>query len=494
MTQLTADLVEAFAGTFLSPRYDKPVATPDFHRAGWELYCSDHPQVDLAAPRDHAKSTAFTFVYSLAEMCFRISDYEILIGSTEENAAEQLSNIREELAENDDLRREFGIHGFEKDSTTDIIVKCDDGHRFRILARGAEQKIRGKMWNGKRPNLIVCDDMEDDEQVENKDRRAKFRRWFFRAAKQALSRSGKIRVHGTILHEDALLARLQKNKTWGSLFYKAHKSFDDFSGILWPDGWTEERLRARRQEFIEDGDSGGYSQEFLNDPQDNVNGYLRREDFLPMALEEFEEDSLTPRTDNKVVCAAADFAISKADSANRTSFSIGGKDIHNLLHFIDQRVDRWDQWEIIEEMFAIQQRWRPDLFFVEGGQIWKGISAIIYREMQARDIWINIQVINPVKDKAIRGRSLQRRMRAGGCQFHKKASWYAGFENELIKFTGNSQATLDDQFDSAALLSKGFEEMQPVEQEDLIGEDEQEFEYQSHQYRSSVGRSAVTGY
>ncbi len=492
--KLTAELVEAFSGTFLSPRYDNLVATPDFHRKGWELYCSDHPQVTLVAPRDHAKSTAFTFDYILAEVLFRSSDYVILIGSTEENAAEQLSNIREELAENDDLRREFKIKDFERDSTTDVIVKCTDGHRFRILARGAEQKIRGKMWNGKRPNLLVCDDMEDDEQVENKDRRSKFRRWFFRAAKQALSRTGKIRAHGTILHEDSLLSRLQKNKTWKALFFKAHRSFDEFVNILWPEGWSVERLRTRQQEFIEDGDSGGYSQEFLNDPQDNANSYLRKEDFLPMADEEFESDGLTPQVDNKVICAAADFAISKQDHANRTSFTIGGKDVHNLLHFMDQRVDRWDQWEIIEEMFAVQTSWHPQLFFVEGGQIWKGISAIIYREMQARDIWINIQVINPTKDKSIRGRSLQKRMRAGGCRFHKRATWYPGFESELLKFTGNSQSTLDDQFDSAALLSKGFEEMQPIEPEDIMEEEELEFVHHSNALRKETGRSHVTGY
>ena len=205
--KLTADIVEAFAGTFLSPRYDQARPTPPFHREGWALYTSDHPQCMLVAPRDHAKSTGLTFDYILAEVLFRASDYVILVSSTEDGAAEQLGNIAEELHENEDLIREFGVKGFESSSKTDIIVKMADGHRFRILARGAEQRIRGRLWKGKRPNLLVCDDMEDDEQVENADRRVKFRRWFFRAAKQALSKSGKIRVHGTILHDDSLLSR-----------------------------------------------------------------------------------------------------------------------------------------------------------------------------------------------------------------------------------------------------------------------------------------------
>jgi len=153
---LTADLIEAFAGTFLSTRYDEPKPTPAFHREAWELYASAHPQVGCVAPRDHAKSTGLTFDYILAEVLFRASDYVILIGSTEEKAAEQLSNIRDELHINEDLRQEFGVQEFEVDGKTEIVVVMKDDHRFRILARGGEQKIRGSMWKGKRPNLIVC--------------------------------------------------------------------------------------------------------------------------------------------------------------------------------------------------------------------------------------------------------------------------------------------------------------------------------------------------
>lgn len=499
--QLTAKLLETFAGVFLSPRYDNPVATPNFHRAGWALYASAEPQVVLAAPRDHAKSTAFTFGYILAEVLFRRSSYVVLIGSTEENAAEQLSNIIEELRENEDLREEFGIAELERDSQADLIVRMDDGHRFRVLARGAEQKIRGKMWDGKRPDLIVCDDVEDDEQVENKERRSKFRRWFFRAAKQALSRHGRIRVHGTILHEDSLLARLQKNKTWKPLFFRAHLGFDDFSEILWPAAWSEKRLRARRQEFIEDGDSAGYSQEFLNDPQDNADAYLRRGDFLPMGPADYDKP--------KIIGAAADFAVSKADMANRTSFTVGGKCLDNYIHIIDQRVGRWASVETladgskagwIEEMFSIQERWNPQFFWVEGGTIWESLKYIVYNEMRERDLWMNIIEVPSVKDKATRGRTLQKRHRAGGLRFDKQAEWYAGYESELLRFTGASQATLDDQFDSTALLAIGFEKyLERPEERDFMDDEEGEILDAAYRRRrgsatAGDGRSSTTGY
>ena len=487
--KLTADLIESFAGTFVSPRFDDQRPTPAFHRAAWGLYASDCPAAEVIAPRDHAKSTGLTTVYTLAECLFRTSDYVILVGSTEDGSAEQLGNIVEELTENEDIIREFGVKKFLRTSNTDVICEMNDGHRFRIIAKGAEQRIRGRLWKGKRPNLLVCDDMEDDEQVENADRRAKFRRWFFRAAKQALSKSGKIRVHGTILHEDSLLNRLRKNGTWKSLFYKAHNSFDDFSGILWPERWSEEQLRCRRQEFIEDGDAAGYSQEFLNDPLDHSDAFLKREAFLPMGEADYDSD--------KVICAAADFAVSKADKANRTSFTVGGKDVNNLLHFIDQRVGRWDPMEWIEEMFAIQRNYNPQVFWVEDGVIWKSVRSMIYREMQIRDLRINFEAILPVKDKATRGRSYQRRMRAGQCRFDKRAEWYPGFEQENLRFTGTAAATLDDQFDSAALLSRGFDDFSHLEPEDFFSEEEHELErgfWTQRKASAGNGRSQVTGY
>lgn len=484
--KVTAELVESFAGIFLSPRYDQPQPTPDFHREGWALYCSDSKQCAIAAPRNHAKSTGFTHDYILAVTLFRERDYVIIVGSSEEMAIEHLGDIASELHENDDLRREFKIKGFITDAKTDIIIECTDGHQFRVIARGAEQKIRGRKWRGKRPDLIVCDDIEDDEQVENRDRRRKFSHWFFRAAKQALRDGGKIRVHGTVLHDDSLLNKLLKHEQWSSACWRAHTAFDDFSNILWPEKFPESRLRALRQELIDAGDAPGYSQEYLNDPLDNSDAFLRKDDFIEMDQEDRDID--------KVICVAADFAVSKADMANRTSFSIAGKCPRNLIHFIDQRVGRWDTREWIDEMFNIQIAHNPSFFFVEDGVIWKAVKRMVQIEMQERDLWLNIIEVPSIKDKATRARPLQKRMRSGGIRFDKQKDWYAGMEWEMLRFTGTAQATLDDQFDSAALVVKGFDIVMPsIEKEDFEEDEDIEFENHSRAVRSE-GRSAVTGY
>jgi hypothetical protein len=482
--KLTPELVEAFAGMFLSSRYDNPDPVPDFHRECWELYTSDVTQAMVIAPRNHAKSTALSFAYILAEVMFRSSDYVIFISSTEGNAAEFVSNIYEELHNNDALIAEFGPFEFETDSKIDCIIKFSDGHRFRIIARGAEQKIRGKMWNGKRPNLIVMDDAEEDEAVANKDRREKFSNWFFRAAKQALSRQGKIRVHGTVLHEDSLLARLRKNIAWKHLFYKAHEGFDDFSNILWPEHWSEDALRAVQKEFISNHDAAGYSQEYLNNPMDNSEAFIRKVDFIGMEEEDF--------TYPMIVCAAADFAVSTRDKADRTCFVIGGKAINNVLYYLDTRVGRWDTITWIEEMFLIQQRWNPEVFWVEDGVIWKSIAPMVYKEMQVRNIFINCQPRMPIKDKATRARSYQRRMRAGACRYDMEGDWYPGFEEEILRFTGYSEASKDDQVDAAALLSLGFDDLQEMSSDDFISEEEEDMIKTDP--RKIRGRNTITGY
>jgi len=482
--QLTADLIEGFALAYLAPQFDGTASTPQFHRDCWKLYCSETLQAGVAAPRGHAKSTALTTVYMLAECLFRTADYAILVSSNEEMAIELLGDITRELTDNEELISDFGVECFLTSAKTDIIVKMTDGHQFRIIARGSGQKMRGRKWMGKRPGLIVCDDLEDDEQVENKERRDKFRRWFYRALMPARRKGGRLRIHGTILHEDALLARMMKDKTWDTLFYRAHAGFDDFSDILWPARFDEAYFRGIRQSFIEQFDSSGYSQEYLNDPFDNSEAFLRKDDFLEMSGADEEKE--------KRICVGVDFAISKKDKANRTSFTVGGQDNSNFIHIIDEHVGRWDLLEIIEVMFDLQTRYEPETFFVEDGVIWKAISPVLFQEMTARNLFLGIETLLPIKDKKTRGRSLQKRMKAGAMRFHKASTWYPGYEAELLRFTGDSDAVLDDQFDSTATLSLGFDKLALLNEETFMDDDEI---YRRRTDRvDGQGRNKHTGY
>jgi hypothetical protein len=117
---------------------------------------------------------------------------------------------------------------------------------------------------------------------------------------------------------------------------------------------------------------------------------------------------------------------------------------------------------------------------------------MLYREMQIRDKWLNIFPIKAVRDKATRGRSYQKRHRARAMRFDKKAEWYPGYEDENLRFTGTSQATHDDQFDSTALLSRGFDDFKQIEEDDFTPEATLALEREDP--RRYEGQSPVTGY
>ena len=76
--------------------------------------------------------------------------------------------------------------------------------------------------------------------------------------------------------------------------------------------------------------------------------------------------------------------------------------------------------------------------------------------------------------------------------FDKDAEWYPAYEAENMRFTGTGDAMADDQFDSTAILVKGFELAADVEPEDFLDEDE--VYLRRTDPRDTGGRSAVTGY
>ena len=143
----------------------------------------------MALPRGHGKSTAITFAYLLATLLFRQRKFAIIVSDSEYQASMFLGQIKTALAENEDIinlfkikkNKEKGIVEFIKETESDIIVEFEDGHKFRVIAKGSEQRLRGLLWNGSRPDIMILDDMESDEQVMNKDRRDKFRKWMYGA-------------------------------------------------------------------------------------------------------------------------------------------------------------------------------------------------------------------------------------------------------------------------------------------------------------------------
>lgn len=477
---LDSDLVEGFVRTFLWERFDSPKTTPSFHKELWNLCCASSQWVDVAAPRGHAKSTAGTLSFTLAAVLFGFRDFVMIVSATEKQAVDHLQDIRVQLTENEALIETFQVHGLSKDNEAEII--CHVGNRvFKIVGKGAEQKLRGIKWRNKRPNLVMVDDIEEDEQVMNPDRREKLMHWFTNALLPAGSDECLFRVFGTILHLDSLLQGLQNDPMWLSKCYRAHAAFDDFSSILWPEKFPESRLRRTRDMFVRKNNPSGYSQEFLNLPVADTDRYFRPEWFVGMN----EEDRRMP----KRFYSAIDFAIDEKTRSDRTAIVTFGVMSDNRLAIVDCRAGRWDSLEILDQMFEIHEVFEPEIFVAETGMIQKALGPFLNAEMIRRDQYLNIEMKTPSKDKRARAKSLQGRMRAGGVVVDSEAEWYPDYYNEMTTFPRGDH---DDRVDASAWIGLILDEISPADTETEMAEAEAEYEELMANIHS--GRCPVTGY
>jgi predicted phage terminase large subunit-like protein len=503
---INAEVIEGLVGSCLVKRFDGSAKIPDCHREWWRLVTGPEKFVAISAPRNHAKSTAISLSYVLASVLFRNKKFVLLVSDTETQAALFLGSIKQELQENDDLitlfgikRNDKGLVTFKKDSETDIIVEIEGDHQFRIIAKGAEQKLRGLIWNGSRPDLIVCDDFENDELVMNKDRREKFKRWFMGALLPCRSQHGEVRVVGTILHMDSMLEQLMPKESdkltvidglktystrrtmWKAVKYKAHSP--DFSQVLWPERHPAESLRLIRQDYLERGLADIYSQEYLNIPIDESNTYFKKNDFLPMKEEDYKS--------KKLFYVAGDFAISEKERADYTAMAIGGMDENGILHIVDVIKERMDGLEIVNTILAVQRLRDPEVFGIEDTQITKAIGPYLNMAMIEQNTFVNILPLKPHRqDKITRARSIQARMRAGGVRFDKRADWYQGLEDELMRFPRDRH---DDQVDAMAYLGLIVDKMNNAPTKEEMEEEEYQDELEESGLNNE-GRNNWTGY
>ena len=92
---------------------------------------------------------------------------------------------------------------------------------IKIEAIGSGKKIRGRKHRNWRPDLIVLDDVENDENVRTPEQRRKLRDWYNKAVSKAGDDYTDIVYIGTLLHYDSLLANTLRNPAYQAIKYKA---------------------------------------------------------------------------------------------------------------------------------------------------------------------------------------------------------------------------------------------------------------------------------
>lgn len=149
----------------------------------------------VAAPRGHAKSTNFTFKDSLHAILYAYKHYILILSDSSEQAEGFLDDIKTELEDNANIIMDFGSLKGDKAWRTGVILTKTD---IKAEAIGSGKKVRGRRHRNWRPDLIVLDDIENDENVNTPEQRRKLKNWFDKAVSKAGDTYTDIMYIGTI--------------------------------------------------------------------------------------------------------------------------------------------------------------------------------------------------------------------------------------------------------------------------------------------------------
>lgn len=227
--------MEFFGRAYFPHYFSRP--SPEFHReldAIWQqgvlkgrypLTATDTKTISrlpgvrraVAAPRGHAKSTNLTFKGTMHSTLYGYKHYPIIISDSSEQAEGFLDNIRVEFEENTAILEDFGPLAGSVWRSNVLVTKTN----IKIEAIGSGKKIRGRKHRNWRPDLIILDDVENDENVRTPEQRKKLKDWFDKAVSKCGDDYTDIVYIGTLLHYDSLLAKTLANPAYRSIKYKA---------------------------------------------------------------------------------------------------------------------------------------------------------------------------------------------------------------------------------------------------------------------------------
>ena len=246
--ELAALSPQHFAQVYLSHHFSLPPSR--MHVEIFDLLAdasaSRSQRIAVAAPRGNAKSTVVSLAYVLWSVLCSDEPFVVIVSATREQAVQLLKTVKDELQTNPllladmpDVCRPPGARGKPKPWRDNNILLAN-GVMLRAL--GANQAMRGLKHGAHRPTLIVVDDLENQEQCDSADQRAKLKDWFERTLLKAGDHRTNVIVVGTIVHYDSLLANLTgvaRNPIPGSRWassavYRAVESWSDHAD-LWTD-------------------------------------------------------------------------------------------------------------------------------------------------------------------------------------------------------------------------------------------------------------------
>lgn len=406
----------------------------------------------IAAPRGHAKSTTFTFKNTLHAALYQYKHYVIILSDSTDQAEAFLEDIKDELELNADIIEDFGVQK-GSDVWRSGTIRTASG--VKIDAIGSGKKIRGRKNKNWRPDLIVLDDIENDENVNTPEQRKKLKGWFDKAVMKAGDTYTDVMYVGTILHYDSLLSNVLKNtgfrsrvyqaiiheamntKLWdewekiytnlfnerhgedADLFFEANKEeMLEGTRVLWEEKLPYYKLAKMRVDFGE----ASFNSELQNDPIDPENADFNEEWFS--YYEDGEVDFSKP---NFLFIGGNDPSLGKNKKSDTSSIITLALDIQSgYKYVVIADIEKRSPDKIIRDIFDTEIRLRTEFskgyyrFGVETVQFQYFFKTVMDQRSAEAGIYLPTEEINSNSNKELRIRSLQPEVKNGYIRFNRK--------------------------------------------------------------------------
>lgn len=181
----------------------------DFHKKATKRLFANRRWYEVRAwSRELAKSARSMFEILYLALTKQVSNV-LLVSNSADNAARLLLPFQIQLEKNLRIINDYSYQKTEgKWELGEFVAKC--GCSFRSL--GAGQSPRGTRNEAKRPDFILVDDIDTDEECRNPDRIKQKWNWIEQALIPTVSVSGDIRIlfNGNIIAQDCCIARAGK--------------------------------------------------------------------------------------------------------------------------------------------------------------------------------------------------------------------------------------------------------------------------------------------
>lgn len=284
-----------------------------------KIESDDEENLFVVAFRGSGKSTIVTAAYPVwAILGKQKKKFVVVFCQTQAQAKQHMMNLRRELEDNDLLKKDLGPFRENSDEwgAQSIVFSNTDA---RITVASVDQSIRGIRHYENRPDLIICDDVEDINSTKTRDSRNKTYQWLKGEVIPAGDKNTRLIIVGNLLHEDSLLMRLKEETELkmidGNFLFYPLINYD--GDCLWPGKFPTEKEIINEHRKI--GNEITWQREYLLNIIPDEDQVIQRE-----WIQYYDEIPKEPKTETGrfksiYICIGFDLAISKKDTADYTS-------------------------------------------------------------------------------------------------------------------------------------------------------------------------------